>query len=1002
MIARCSLLSLLAVSTSVLAQSPTLVADIRPGFFDPPSSRVRECVTAGGNVFFEAEDPIAGPGLFCSDGTAAGTRMLRAFFAAEAVIEWLTPVGNEVWFTATDAQVGRELWRSDGTVAGTVLVADLEPGTAGSFPERFFDIGGGRVVFFASAQGFGFEPWVSDGTAAGTALLRDITPGPGGFPPRYAASLGGSQVFFNHNDGSGAELWVTDGTTAGTQRLQPFAGGASDPAWLCEAFVPGIGHRVFFSARATANGFRGIYATAGTQATTQLIVNIGGTGSGPALLTGHDNRLFFVHADGQSGHELWVSDGTAAGTVLAADIEPGTASSFPDQLVSSGNTLYFTAAPPATGRELYSYANGAATLVADLATGFGWSQPREITPFGTNEVAFSARATGVGRELYLASAQNAQLLRDINPSGSALPVVSSMAVLNGNLYFGADDAVSGQELWATDGTTAGTRQVVDLAPGSGTPNSSGPAGIVYDYRGLFFAADDGANGRELWQTDFATTTLVADLASFGGSNPESITRAGQYVYFCANDSVAGRELWRVDAGGAGATMLEVAPGATGSDPTELTAWDGRLAFVADDGSRGRELWVSDGTPAGTVLVRDIGLGGVSSFPNSLAAMGEVLVFSATQNSTGRELMFTDGPNTFVIDVVPGSTGSEVAEIVVLGDRVLFVAETTSAGRELWISDLSVAGTQLVADVNPGPAGSSPSGLVVAGGRVWFVADDGSAGTELWVTDGTTAGTALVMDIEPGAGGAQFGELVPFGDRVLFTAGTIASGNELWVSDGTAAGTQLLVDSVPGSGGALIYSPFVSGSRHAYFFATSSGSVLYRTDGSPAGTVVVPTPGLAAARVAAVHGERIYFVADDGVTGGELWALDVGATSVPLGGPCAAGRGGPELRVDDPVLGTTVTSRCTNIQSGTAAWLLLGLRPFLPLPVTNDCLLLLEPGTAVDAGFALVSSGAAQFSTFVPNSTVLLGLRLANQVAVTVTPHSAGWDLSNAVLTTVGL
>lgn len=65
----------------------------------------------------------------------------------------------------------------------------------------------------------------------------------------------------------------------------------------------------------------------------------------------------------------------------------------------------------------------------------------------------------------------------------------------GRLYFAANDGAYGTELWESDGTASSTVRVADTNPGSG---SSNPFGITHDGRPLYFRADDGSAGEELW------------------------------------------------------------------------------------------------------------------------------------------------------------------------------------------------------------------------------------------------------------------------------------------------------------------------------------------------------------------------------------------------------------------------------------------------------------------------------------------------------------------------
>jgi trimeric autotransporter adhesin len=266
------------------------------------------------------------------------------------------------------------------------------------------------------------------------------------------------------------------------------------------------------------------------------------------------------------------------------------------------------------------------------------------------------------------------------------------------------------------------------------------------------------------------------------------------LFFVANDGVSGTELWKTDGTAAGTVMIkDIRNGSMGGNPSELVNVNGVLFFSADDGINGTELWKSDGTVSGTVRVKNINPNGGSSYPQSLANVNGVLFFAADDDAHGPELWKTDGTEAgtvMVKDIQPGNGGSYPFELTTVNSTLFFSANDGNSGAELWKTDGTSAGTVMIKDIWEGNNDGYPFGLVSAGGVLFFSADNGSNGVELWKTDGTASGTALVKDIWPGHESGAAGNFSRFVDKIIFKGNDGINGYRTWESDGTASGTNI--------------------------------------------------------------------------------------------------------------------------------------------------------------------------------------------------------------------
>ncbi len=461
-------------------------------------------------LFFAADNGVTGFEFYVTDGVtveALGDLNPGAANGYPGTRE-VAALPGRIVFAAETAAGGIEPYVTDGTSAGTLRLADIFPGAADSDPEEFVSFGGG-ALFQAESPAEGTELWFSDGTPGGTRLVRNIGPGDDDGDPEHIAVLGQLAVF-EVEAGGPVEVWVSDGTGGGTRALLTRDNAqVSRPSLVSEPGDNILGGRVFFRAE-TPDAGRELWVSDGTEAGTRLVRNIfpdmpgqAPNDSIPSEFQAFAGRMYFAANDGVAGEELWVTDGTAAGTRLVADILPGPEGSRPDQLTVAGDTLFFTA-EAGTGRELWATEGTpeSTRLVADLNPGAVSSVPIALAALG-DRIVFSAETPGVGLIPYVSDGTSEGTRPLIDPTNGILPRTANDFTVVGDLAFfeAVDAARSGfDKLWMTDGTVAGTRLAPDVNPG-GDANPF-----------LLGVLDTGAGGQVPAPTDAPDSVAFASLA----------------------------------------------------------------------------------------------------------------------------------------------------------------------------------------------------------------------------------------------------------------------------------------------------------------------------------------------------------------------------------------------------------------------------------------------------------------------------------------------------------
>ena len=575
----------------------------------------------------------------------------------------------------------------------------------------------------------------------------------GGSTPRGLTVYDGD-LYYSAYDGSDRELHAYDGSS--DEEVADINGsGDSDPAGLT-VYDDGSGPKLYYRANdGSDTELRVFDGTSDSEA-----ADINGSGdSDPSGLTVYDGDLYYSASDG-SDRELHAYDGSSDQEV---DIN-GAGDSDPRDLTVYDGTLYYGAFD-GSDRELHAYDGSSDEEVVDI-NGAGSSGPVPLLVYddGSGPALYLQADDGTGPALRSYDGSSLTEIRTRNNArGVGVSSFVDKAVYDGVLYFPANGGTDGQEVWTYDGTSVSQRIDVNQS-GSSAPEEF----TVYDGN-LYFVAD-GGGGPELWQYD-GTTLREIDINPSGGSNPSGLTVYDGKLYYSAYDG-SDRELHAYDGSSDEEEVVDI-NGAGDSDPGGLTVYDGDLYYSADDGTD-RELYVYDGSSNQEVDINESG----SSNPGEFAVHDGILYFAADGGETGVELWGYDGSTAArIADINP--FGNSNPEYLASYDGDLYYRAYDGDDRELHVYDGS--SDSEVADINPSGS-SDPLYMTAFGGRLYFVAYNGTDGFEPHAYDGSSVTS---IDLNPGAPSSGGVRPVPF-------------------DDGGASGTDLYVTATDGTTGLELY------------------------------------------------------------------------------------------------------------------------------------------------------------------------------------------------------
>jgi ELWxxDGT repeat protein len=373
------------------------------------SSLPQDYTIVGDAAYFAANDGLHGFAIWKTDGSGAGTTLVKDFeganlYAQSSDLRDLTNVGGTLFFTRDAGSPGsEELWKSDGTASGTELLQTLQNAS------EFVNVNG-TLYFAASDAAHGNELWKSDGTASGTGLLKDVIPGAESGRPTELVDLEGTLFFAPQNTSQVRELWKSDGTENGTILVTQFGTDAQANG----IFTLTATSDELFAVQANNDGAFALYGIDGASSAATLL---GTFPRQPLEITEVGDATYFgVNAvsGAENGAQLWKTDGSAAGTSLVRLFERDDRDSRFGDFVNLNGTLIF------------------------------------VTNFSSRDVL-----------IWTSNGTSAGTTRMTGFSNTAFPPLTN---LNGTLYFTVESAYEKVGLWRSNGTTSGTRIVENFHP----------------------------------------------------------------------------------------------------------------------------------------------------------------------------------------------------------------------------------------------------------------------------------------------------------------------------------------------------------------------------------------------------------------------------------------------------------------------------------------------------------------------------------------------------------
>lgn len=726
------------------------------------------------------------------------------------------------------------------------------------------------IVFAASRNtDEGLEPWVYNSTIQKSTLLKDIFVGHNSGIPANSkfVKLNNKIYFLAQQNYSGYQIWETDGTPTGTIKKQDI-----NSTYSIDEFVA-VGNKIFYY----QNKELWVFDT--TANNLSLLKTFEYT-SGTMKLEAFNNQLFFAANDGISGKEIWKSDGTIAGTTLLKDIATGNGNSISNdfKILTLNNGKFYFIANTATGYQLYE-SNGTTSGTVPLMP---VQSIYELNGASAGNyfvfVGFDSANGGMEPWISDGTVSGTKLLKDILPGNSSSMAInnSKFFKVNNKIYFDtySNGQLSGNYIWETDGTSAGTVLF-------NTPTNNVLYGVSSDAQHLILTKPNEWN--RYWITN-GNASQTFEMTTLGMTAANGVLDFNSKLYLAGTTAKHGMELFSLSPITQEVTLVSDISKFESSSPHSYGLLNNNLIFIASDREFNNQIYKRDKITQQVTRISNFtsGTSSVGMFTDFSDVFVKVGNYFYTKNNTPnfRSVFYrTDGTtaNTVMIPT-PETTTNDVAMHINLNDNaLLFAGYNNITGTELWKIDNNSNVPVLVKDISTDNMGSmyntNPKATFLNGFAYFIAKENGKAG--IWKSDGTSANTlkAIQYNFQDGSDG-NIKVVGNLNSKLLYSTRkenfNNTSNTELFASNGDQASSVLLKSHSDLYGSANISNETEIFNNKLFYAVTGYPSGLYSTDGTVAGTTEVSPINFFGNIQFKKCGNQLFFTNNNST---ELWKTD---------------------------------------------------------------------------------------------------------------------------------